>query len=646
MARTFVRQDTQIRRSDAYDDTIVPTEAAYETNPTHIEDDLNSLRSMVHTLTKRRTGNWWDDLTTPVTFTGEGETQRAVDDLNTDLHDLERKRVLVKAVSLADVTVGASSSASGTLTSSGVFSDGETVTIGSTVYTMKSPFVDAAFNIDASGTTAVAHENLRRAINGDGVAGTNYGTGTTVHPDVSAIDTATTNVIAAKKGGTFANSIATTETGTNIAWGAATMAGGAGGDVAVLGTGELPPNTTAALGAVTTLGTVLVSATSFLTASLDALSGSTAISPKNFVEVVDGTTRDPILDGADRIYGLLQGESGISDGTTITDTTTTRVQVSFVKISSTGDGLVTIDGDALGGQDVNLCFTERKALADLTEQDFLRGAIVDVPGAGTVDRQVAYDNQGTVPVDVTTNAILDLEGAGLYWEIRDDLETRLFAVVEGSGGGTSEIEFGTNVDVFDNNALANDFATGATINSGGTRPIEIGETDGVIETTTGDLRIAADPDGTGELYLDDANQTGSTWAQTDGIKLSDTTAEWDAFETAFGETSLLDAIVQAYSGGVRTKVQAVVTATTAADLDVNLATYANVDTQLPAYDAVVFVDDVEVFMNGILQRNGANAAANEDVYPGASPAVGDLRFEYGIKSTGNPDVITVIVNGQ
>jgi hypothetical protein len=642
MARTFVRQDTQIRRSDVYTDTTAPTEANYETNPANIEDDLNSLRSMVHTLLKRRTGNWWDDLTTPVTFTGEGETQRAVDDLNVDLHDLERKRVLVKAVSLADVTVGADTAATATLTSAGAFSDTETVTIGSTVYTFRTPFVNAAFNIDASGTVAQTHENLRRAINGDGVAGTNYGTGTTVHPDVTAIDTATTNVITAKKSGTFANGIATTETGANISWGGATMSGGAGGDVAVLGTGELPPNTTAAVGAVTTLGTVLVSATSFLTASLDLLSGSTAISPKNFVEVVDGTTRDPILDGADRIYGLLQGESGVTDGATITDTTTTRVQVTFVKISPTGDSLVTIDGAALGGTDVNLCFTERKALADLTEQDFLRGAIVDVPGAGTVTRQVAYDNQGTVPVDQTTNATLDLEGAGLYWEIRDDLEARLFAVIEGSGGSSSTIEFGTNVDTFDNNAAANDFATGATINSTGTRPIAIGETDGVIESTAGDLRVNA----TLELYLDDGNQTGSTWAQTDGIKLSDTTAEWDLFETNFGEVSLLNAINQAIAGDIRSKVQAVVTVTTAADSDVNLATYANVDTQLPAYDTVTFVDDVEVFVNGILQRNGANAAANEDVYPGTSPAVGDLRFEYQLKATGNADVITVIVNGQ
>jgi hypothetical protein len=61
----------------------------------------------------------------------------------------------------------------------------------------------------------------------------------------------------------------------------------------------------------------------------------------------------------------------------------------------------------------------------------------------------------------------------------------------------------------------------------------------------------------------------------------------------------------------------------------------------------VFVTDVDVFVNGVLLRNGANAAANEDVYPGTDPSTGDLRFEFTLKGTGSkPDVVTVVVNGQ
>lgn len=525
MARTFVRQDTQIRSSDVYDDTIAPTEANFETNPVNIEEDLNSIRSMLlHLKNVQASGNWWDVITTPAVFTGEGETQRGVDDLNTDLHEIERKRILRDVHNLTDVSVGA------------------------------------------------------------------------------------------------------------------------GNNFVILGTGELPSNTTAAVGAVTTLGTVVAEHTgTFGTHALDEVAGSSAISPKNLMVIVDASTRDPILSSGRQIYGLLQSEDG-TDGHTITDATTTRVQISFVRINAAGDDLEAVPFTDIESTDINYCSRERVGLEDLNEQDFLKGVIVDVPASATITRQVAYDGQGATPVDQTTDAILDLESAGIAWRIRDDAEANLFSVVEGSAGGTSEVEISTAVDLYDNNAVDVDFASGVSANSGGTIPIDIGVTDGVIESTAGDLRIL----GFAELFFDDANQAASTWAQTDGIKLSENATEWDDFETNFGEVSLLNAISQAFAGGVRTKVQAVVTSTVSADNDVNGPSGANnVDTDLPPYDTVTFVDDVEVFVNGILQRNGANAAANEDVYPGTAPASGDLRFEYQLKATGaSPDVVTVIVNGQ
>lgn len=515
MAKTFIRQDTQIRRSDVYDDTIAPSLANFETNPVNIEDDLNNLRSQLSNLLDDQAGNWYDDLNTPSAL--DTGTQRGVNDLNTDLHALERKRVLVKAVSLADVAVGGSDN-----------------------------FV-------------------------------------------------------------------------------------------ILGAGELPPNTTAAVGAVTTAGTVVAAhGGTFGTHALTEVAGGNAIAPKNFVEVVDGATRDPILSGGRTVYGLLQGESGLTDGATITDTTTTRVQVSFVRINAGGDDLEAVPAVDIQGQTVNLCFTERKALEDLTEQDFLRGAVVDVPAASTVTRQVAYDNQGATPVDVTTNSTLDLEGPGLTWSIRDDLEAALLTVTEGSAGGTSTLAIGAAVDSYDNNAVDVDFASGAKFASAG-QQIDIGVTAGTINSDTGeDLRIL----GTQELFLDDGNQAGSTWAQTNGIKLSENTAEWDSFEVQFGEVSLLNAIVQAKNSSNVTKTCANVTATTAADTDIGgVAGGANLDAQLHDLSGGTFADDHDVYVNGVLQRGGADAAANNDVYPGTSLANGQLRFEYNIKIN---DVICVI----
>jgi len=519
MGRTFIRQDTQIRKSDVYDDTIAPNLAAYETNPTNIEEDLNNLRSQVASIINRTSatfpgGDWYQDLTAPITF--ENGVERGVQSLNQNLHDLERKRVLVGAYEIVDVTVG---------------------------------------------------------------AGNNY---------------------------------------------------------VVLALGELPSNTTAAIGAVTTLGTVAAYNASFGSHSLAEVVGGTSISPKNLGIVVDSVTHDPILSGNRQIYALFQTESN-TDGSTMTGTTPNRAQLSFVRVNSAGNDLEAVPVADIENKVIHYSSNTRKALEDLNEQDFLRGAELDVPSASSETRQQAYNNQGTTPVELTTNAILDLNSAGIYWSIRDLANGDLFKITEGSGGGTSTIQFASDVDTFDNNAVVNDFVAGVTVASGLTRPIRVGVSDGILDTSAGDLEVRA----FGELYLDDGNQTGSTWAQTAGIKLSDTTAEWDAFETAFGsEVSLLSAITSAYNKDRAPKVYSVVTAAAiTANNDVSLAD-ANVDTAFPDMSGGTFTEDYDVYLNGALLRPGANSGANHDYYPGTAltPAA-QLKFEFILKLN---DVICVI----
>jgi hypothetical protein len=517
MARTFIRQDTQIRNSDVYDDTVAPTLANFETNPSEIETDLNNMRSMLSHLLDVQAGNWYDVINTPSAL--ESGTQRGVSDLNTDLHAVEKKRILREVHSLVDVTVTASQN-----------------------------------------------------------------------------------------------------------W-------------EILGAGELPAQTTAAVGAVTTLGTVVAAhGGTFGTHSLTEVAGATAINPLNLMVIVDGATRDPILSSGRQIYGLLHGESGVTDGATITDTTTTRVQISFVRVNATGDDLEACPVADIATKTVNYCTRERVRLEDLNEYDFLAGAIVDVPAGSTVTRQVAYDNQGTTPVDLTTNATLDLEGAGLTWAIRDDLEANLFTIVEGSAGGTSQFNIHSAVDELDIDAVVTNFANGVTIDSGSASPVDVGVTDGHVETSAGNLHIQA----AAEIFFDDVNQTGSTWAQTDGIKLSETTAEWDDFETAFGEVSLLKAITDAANpGNARlSKVYANVTVDANADTDVGgIAGGANLDAQLPDMSTGTFLSDYDTFLNGELLRPGADAAANNDYYPGTSLANGQLKFEFKVKAN---DVLCVI----
>lgn len=524
MGRTFLQQETQIRASLVADrtDNVAPTEANFETNATSLLDDINNISSQLSNLLDGQAGDWYDDLNTPVTL--DTGAQRGVNDLNSALHLLEKKRIIRNVHNLTDITVPATQ---------------------------------------------------------------NY---------------------------------------------------------VVLGTGELPAQTTAARGTTTTLGTIYAPHTGpFSTAhSLAQELGSNALNPKNLLVIVDGSTRDPILSDNRQVFGLLTGEGGVTDGGTITDTTTTRVQINFVRQNATGDALEAAPVGDVQNLVINYCSRERVRLEDLNEMDFLRGAIVDVgAGVGNLTLQAAVDQQGTTPVDVTTNIDIDLEGPGLEWCWRDDLQADMFCIIEGSAGGTSEVAVGAAVDTFNVDAAVNDFAEGATFDSGGTA-IDVGVTAGRINATalelqasTGVLRL----DAATSLRFDDGNQTGSTWAQAFGITLSNSTAEWDAFETAFGETSLLDAIVQA-QGGAATKTCATVTQNESADTDIGgTGGGLNLDGQIHDISGGDFVGDHDVYWNGQLLRGGATSGTNNDYYPGTSLALGQIKLEFKAKTN---DVLCII----
>jgi len=509
MARTFIRQDTQIRNSDVYDDTVAAG-VTMETAPTEVEADLNAIRSQL----KRHTwadaaGNWYDDNQTA------NAKKRGIAALNVDLDDIEEKRLLFRAQILTDIAVPA----------------------------------------------AQAYVVL---------------------------------------------SVAGSET----------------------------PSQVGAVGAVTTEGAVVAFDAGFPAASLVEVAGSDALHPKNLLEIRDGTTGDPILSSGRTIYGLLQCEANV-DGQTFNDVAQ-RVQISFVRNNATADDLEQCPAGDIGGQTINYSYVRRVAFDNIPEDAYLSGAFIDDIAGTTATRQTVYTNQGATPVDVITNSILDLEGAGLTWVIRDDAEAVLFQITEGSAGGSSEVTIGPDTDLYDNDAIDVDFASGVQVASGTTQ-IDIGVNAGRIETNgAADLII----DGTQELRFDDGNRTGSTWAAD--VKLTETTAEWDAYEVAFGgEVSLFNAIVQASKTGTRrTKVYANCTSTTAANNDVGgVGGGANLDAQLPDMSAGAFLTDYDTYLNGELLRPGADAAANNDYYPGTSLVNGQLMFEFSVKVN---DVLCVI----
>lgn len=408
--------------------------------------------------------------------------------------------------------------------------------------------------------------------------------------------------------------------------------------------GSEAPSQVAAVGAATTEGAVVAfHSGTFGTHSLNLVTGPNGLTPKNLVIVRDATTKQVISSSGKDVYGLIQSEI-VTNGHTFDDTTQ-RVQISFVIENAGGTALIACPAVDIQGKSINYAYVRRMFLDNIPEDAYLMGVFTDQSATTDVTLDNAVDNQSG-PVTQTQN---------IDWRISDTFALKfedstgarnIFQVAPASGNDTVSVDADTIT--FTNPTNNTTFTNGVSFDTSGTQ-LNVGVTAGQIDSAaaltllsggTSDLAVRA----AGELYLDDSNQTGSTWAQTAGIKLSDTTAEWDNFEAAFGEVSLLNAIYQARSGS-RIKGVAVPTGNISANTNVTfVGGGANIDAQLPAYLGADFVSKVDVYLNGDLLRNGANSGANHDVYPGTTPANGDLMFEFNIKGGGSkPDVITVIV---
>lgn len=141
--------------------------------------------------------------------------------------------------------------ATGTLTTTVQPGDTETVTIGTTVYTFKTALSagpTVAYEVLRGVDEATSLANLKKAINAEAGIGTDYSTGTLVHPTVSATASAAHTVsLEARTGGTAGNSIATTETLANGSFGDVTLTGGlAGADTIAVKVGNEVYKTAAA----------------------------------------------------------------------------------------------------------------------------------------------------------------------------------------------------------------------------------------------------------------------------------------------------------------------------------------------------------------------------------------------------------------
>lgn len=116
--------------------------------------------------------------------------------------------------------------ASGALSFNGNAVDGETVTIGATVYRVVAVLSDP-YDVLIGSSASLTILNLIAAIMAGAGEGTVYGTGTLAHPDVTAFSSPGIMNVTAKVEGAAGNAIVTTETMANASWGASTLQGGA-----------------------------------------------------------------------------------------------------------------------------------------------------------------------------------------------------------------------------------------------------------------------------------------------------------------------------------------------------------------------------------------------------------------------------------
>lgn len=139
-----------------------------------------------------------------------------------------------ETITIGDVTYTMRSSLTGAkatavLTGTDVFSDGETVQIGNITYTFKTTLATnpvEPFQVLIGASLAASLDNLKLAIN----AGTNageYSAGTYAHPQVTATtNTNTAQTVEARDFGTSFNTLPVSEQCANASWGAATLASG------------------------------------------------------------------------------------------------------------------------------------------------------------------------------------------------------------------------------------------------------------------------------------------------------------------------------------------------------------------------------------------------------------------------------------
>jgi len=394
--------------------------------------------------------------------------------------------------------------------------------------------------------------------------------------------------------------------------------------VALNVTGLQAPSETAGVSGVGAVVSVLANG-EYGSNRLTVVAGANALSPKNLVQIVDSTTKDSIKSGEHEIFGLIQAEDGVVQGDTFNDTDK-RIQISFV-INNGSDALVACPVSAIENKVIEYLYPDRVEFSNLPEDvsfPFVRFG--ESASSSDITLNQAISNQGASAVTQVTSVNLNMTDETL-WNFRDSTGTDNILQVSASAVGDSVSVTG---EFFSTESAQFDFIRQA---------IEVGSTQGTISTTGnltfsnngGDLTLDAGQ----EIFLDDQNKTASTYSGT--FKLSDTSGEFDTFETNFGEVSLINALNQAYSN---------VTSFTVAvyEIDSSIAVNGNfapsshtlLSGTVPNWTTATLAD-AKIYLNGVRLVHGAAY----DFEAGTIPANGDIEFNVALSID---DLLTIEYN--
>jgi len=390
-----------------------------------------------------------------------------------------------------------------------------------------------------------------------------------------------------------------------------------------------PPSENIAIN-VTTKGAVAAQLSGAVGSNdLTEIAGTNALKPKNLCAVFDGATGDALLSGGRRIWALLQVGSVATDGNAFATSGNDLGQLSFVRPNATFDDLEACPAADIQGKTIIYAYAQRNDLNSFAEDAF-RGDLGEAdPSVGvTVSLDSAYDGGNSMEVDAND---VDIRLADTKsWIFRKGAAGVILWQLTRNDGGTDTLTFGSDLDLFDNNAADNDFAQGMAVDSAD-QAINIGKTavgkidsasltltantgDNSVESTAGDVKFKTVRETTA-LPLDDA--TAGKISTLFGQSFASISA---AIKYA-GEQGGVDLAFKTFTAGSNyaqgVNIPAATLDLTAYSLDAN--TPANVN--------------LFVFLNGRL-LHGGNGTTKNDVYAGTTPANGDLMVDFpkGIKT--------------